>query len=84
MLLTRIGTRARPQSQHGPRAGAGVFEVRVESWKWMLIGLAMATIFMMWFEGSITSPTGYALIAGTYYAVWAASRELNRKRATQA
>jgi hypothetical protein len=42
----------------------------------MLIGLAMATIFMMWSDGTIATPQGYALIAGTYYAVWALSRDL--------
>ena len=59
--------------------GLGKLEVRVESWKWMLIGLAMATIFIMWFDGSIDSPSGYAMIAATYYAVWVASRELKSK-----
>lgn len=52
----------------------------MESWKWMLIGLALATIFAMWFDDSIQTGRGYALIAGTYLAVWAAHRELNQKR----
>lgn len=54
-------------------------EVNVESWKWTLIGLALSTILWLWLDGSIQTVPGYALIAGTYLAVWTASRELKGK-----
>jgi hypothetical protein len=54
----------------------------VANWKWMLIGLALATIILMWIDGTIQSAHGYALIFGSYLAVWEASKELKGRTAS--
>jgi len=47
----------------------------------MLIGLALASILMMWLDGTIQTVQGYAVIIGTYVAVWEASKELKGRQA---
>lgn len=52
----------------------------LRNWKYLVIGLAIATIVFMWIDGSIRTFTGYALIAATYWAVWTLSREVKPRR----